>query len=267
MIRDPRAGRVAEALRHLYVGVVVVFLLGPIVIGMLVAFTSGERLELPLPGVSLRWFVAALEKPQFIDGLINSTIIGLGSAALAMIAGTGAAIALNHYAFRGKALVQAAILLPVVIPGILLGLGLLFSLPAYGLRPGLLATTLGHAVMGLPYVVAMVTASLANYDRSLERASMNLGVGPIRTFTRITLPLIKGGVIAGGITAFLISFDNFSLSLFISRSDTLPLRLMQQLRGYVDPSVAAMSALLVFASLVLLLILLPRLTRAERQAA
>jgi putative spermidine/putrescine transport system permease protein len=200
-----------------------------------------------------------------MDGLKNSAIIAFGNSILATVAGTGAAIALNHYGFRGRALIQAAIMMPVVIPGILLGLGLLFTLSLYKMNAGLLAATIGHSVLGVPYVVAMVTAALANYDRSIERASMNLGVGPVRTFLNITLPMIKGGVLAGAIAAFLISFDNISLSLFITRGDTLPLRLMQQLRGYVDPSVAAMSTLLVALSLVLLLFLLPVLLRGARR--
>ena len=103
-------------------------------------------------------------------------------------------------------------------------------------------------MLSVPYVTAMVLAALANYDRSLERASLSLGVGPVRTFFRITLPLIRTGVIAGAISAFLISLDNFSLSLFITKGDTLPLRLMQQLLFYADPSVAAMSTLLLVGS-------------------
>ena len=233
----------------------------PPIIGVIVAFSSGSRLEFPIPGVSLRWFEEALNKPQFIEGLFVSTVIATGNAVLATVAGTGAAIALNHYVFPGRAMIQSAVMLPIVIPGILIGLGLLFTLSAYGMRPGLLAATIGHAVLGVPYVVAMVTAALANYDRSLERASLNLGVGPVLTFFKITLPLIKGGVIAGAITAFLLSFDNFSLSLFITRGDTLPLRLMQELRGDAHLSVAAISTVLVLGSLLLLLVLLPVIAR------
>ncbi|WP_108659558.1 ABC transporter permease [Acuticoccus kandeliae] len=245
-----------------YAALVILFLLGPIAIAMVVAFNSGERLQFPIEGVSLRWFAYALQKPQFIEGLLISIIIGLGNAVLATIAGTGAALAINHYRFRGRAFVRTAVMMPIAMPGIVLGLAMLFTLSTYDLRPGLLAATLGHAVMGLPYVVAMVTASLANYDQSLERASMNLGVGPIGTFFRVTLPMIRGGVIAGAVTAFLISFDNFSLSLFITRGDTLPLRLMQQLQSYADPSVAAMSTLLLVASFAGILLLLPVLFRS-----
>jgi len=240
---------------------VVLFLLGPIAIAVIVAFSSGSRLEFPIPGFSLRWFAIALAKPQYIEGLTTSVIIGLGNAVLATIAGTGAALALNHYRFRGRSLVQALVMLPIAMPAIVLGLGLLFTLASYHMEPGLLAGTLGHAVLGVPYVVAMVSSALSNYDRSVERASMSLGVGPIKTFFKITLPLLRGGVIAGAASAFLISFDNISLSLFITRGDTLPLRLMQQLLAYADPSVSAISTLLVLGSLVLTLVLTPLFLR------
>lgn len=250
-------------LSRCYAAIVVLFLVGPILIGVVVAFSSGERLEFPPPGLSLRWFKEALRTPQFMEGLWNSVIIAAGSAVLATLAGTGAAIALNHYRFFGRSAVQALVMLPITLPGIVLGLGLLFMLRGYGLKPGLLAATFGHAMLSVPYVTAMVLAALANYDRSLERASLNLGVGPVRTFFRITLPLIRNGVIAGAVSAFLISLDNFSLSLFITKGDTLPLRLMQQLLFYADPSVAAISTLLLVGSLVLAVFVLPLATWAR----
>lgn len=239
------------------------FLLAPILIAGIVAFSSGDRLEFPVPGFSLKWFAVALSKPQYIEGLTVSCIIGLGNAVLATIAGTGAAIALHRYRFHGRSAVQALVMLPIAMPAIVLGLGLLFTLVVYDMRPGILAATLGHSVLGVPYVVAMVSAALANHDGSLERASMNLGVGPVATFFRVTLPLIRGGVVAGAVSAFLISFDNFSLSLFITRGDTLPLRLMQQLLAYADPSVAAISTLLVFVSLGGMVLLLPWALKAR----
>lgn len=246
-----------------FAALVVLFLMAPIIIAGIVAFSSGDRLEFPIPGFSLHWFVVALQTPQYIEGLVVSAVIGLGNAVMATIAGTGAAIALHRYRFRGRAAVQALVMLPIAMPAIVLGLGLLFTLVVYDMQPGILAATLGHAVLGVPYVVAMVSAALANHDGSLERASMNLGVGPVGTFFRVTLPMIRGGVIAGAVSAFLISFDNFSLSLFITRGDTLPLRLMQQLLAYADPSVAAISTLLVFASLAGLIFLLPLALRSR----
>ena len=241
--------------------IVAAFLLLPIAVAGVVAFSSGDRLEFPIPGLSLRWFSVALSKPQYLDGLRVSAIIGLASSLLAGIAGTGAAIALHQHRFRGRAVAQAFVMLPIAMPGIVLGLGLLFTLAEYGMQPGLLAAIMGHSVVGIPYVVAMVGSALSGHDPSVERASLNLGVGPVGTFVRVTLPLIRGGVAAGMVASFLVSFDNFSLSLFVTRGDTLPLRLMQQLQSYADPSVAAISLILVLLSLVGLAVLLPLSTR------
>lgn len=248
---------------RLYGALVALFLLLPIVIAAVLAFSSGERLQFPPPGLGLRWFAVALGNAQFMDGLLRSVIIASSSTVLGTVAGTAAAIALNHYRFIGRSAVQAILMLPLALPAILIGLGLLFTLPMFNLRLGMLAATLGHAVLGIPYVVAMVLAALANFDRSLERASLNLGVGPIRTFFRITFPHIRLGVIAGAIATFLISLDNISLSLFITRGDTLPLRLMQHMLSYTDPSIAAMSTMLLFLSFLMLLFLLPFVIRGR----
>jgi putative spermidine/putrescine transport system permease protein len=242
---------------------VVSFLSGPIVIAVAIAFSSGDRLEFPIPGFSLRWFSVALTKQQYIDGIRNSVIIGLANALLATAAGTGTAVALHRYRFPGRAVLQAFVMLPAALPTIVLGLGLLYALSSYNMRPGLLAAAFGHAVIGVPYVFAMVSAALSNYDRSLERASLGLGAGPVRTFFLVTFPLIRDGIIAGGITSFLFSFDNFSLSLFITRGDTLPLRLMQQLLSYADPSIAAISTILILLPLGGLLFLLPQAIRGR----
>jgi putative spermidine/putrescine transport system permease protein len=161
--------------------------------------------------------------------------------------------------------VQAVVMLPITLPAIVLGLGLLFTLSTYGLRPGLIALTIGHGVIGLPYVTAMVLAAFSNYDRTLERASLNLGVGPVRTFCRITLPLIRQGILAGAAVAFMMSFDNISLALFIAKGNTLPLRLMQQLLSYADPSVAAISTIVLVASFAVIALLLPAI--APRRVA
>jgi len=257
----------AGLLLRLHAGLVILFLLAPIAIAVACAFTSGEFLEFPPRGVSLRWFGEALRSTQFIDGLRNSVLMALANAGIATVAGTGAAIALNHYRFRGRAIVQAVLMLPITLPAIVLGLGLLFTLPSYGMRPGLIAGVLGHAVLSLPYATAMVLAALANYDRSLERASLNLGAGPARTFFKITLPLIRGGVTASAITSFLVSFDNISMSLFVTKGDTLPLRLLQQIQHDADPSVAAMSTMLLVGSLGLVVFLLPLAARLRARPA
>lgn len=236
-----------------YAALVTLFLLAPLVVAVSLSFSAGDRIEFPPPGFSLRWYRALLGIEAFRTGLVNSLIIGVWVAVISAVGGTAAAIALNHYKFRGRAFVQSVTLLPLALPGVVVGLGLLSAIGLLGLRPGLVATAIGHSVLGVPYVAYLVLATLANYDFSLEQASLNLGASRWRTFRRITLPLIAPGLTAGAVCAFLISFDNVALSLFLARGDTLPLRLMQHIQFSADPSVAAMSTLLVAVSFVAML--------------
>lgn len=260
------ARRHASALLVLYVVLVVGFLLTPIVVAVTLAFSDNARLDFPPVGFSLRWFESALANPHFVNSFWLSTGIGLVSALLAAIAGTTAAIAINHYRFRGRTLMQVAVLLPLSLPALVVGLGILFMLGALELPTGNLATVMAHAAHGVPYVTYLVLATLANYDMSLEQASLNLGASRWHTFWRITMPILRPGIVAGAVFAFLISFDNVSLSLFLARGETLPLRLMQHIQYQADPTVAAVSAVLIALSLGIL-VLFGRVLRQRQLSA
>lgn len=238
----------------LYVVGVTIFLLAPLVLPMIISFSSGSRIEFPPPGFSLQWYRAALANEAFRLGLVSSLIIAALATMISVVAGTAAALAINHYRFAGRSIVQIVLMLPLALPAIVKGLGVLFVLPMYNMSQGVAATVLAHCTMCIPYVAYMVLATLANYDITLEQASLNLGASRARTFRRITLPLIKPGILAGAVFAFLMSFDNISLSLFTSRGDTLPLRLMQHIQHHEDPTVAAVSSFLVVVALLIMLL-------------
>jgi putative spermidine/putrescine transport system permease protein len=242
-------------LYHAFIAAVCAFIMAPIVAAVVLSFSSAPQLTLPPPGLSLRWYVKAAATREFIAAIGTSAAIAASVSVLSMVTGTLAAIAINHHRFRARAAVQALLMLPLVLPGVVIGLALLQTLSLYGMRPGFLAAVLGHTVIGTPYVSYLVLSALANYDLTLEQASLNLGASRALTFVRITLPLVRPGVIAGGVFVFLLSFDNVALSIFLTRGDTLPLRLMQHIQYYADPSVAAVSAvLIVFSLLVLVLV-------------
>ena len=246
-----RAGALAYGA---YVALVSLFLLAPIAVAVVLSFSSVSQLRFPPPGLSLQWYAKALATTQFVSGIATSAGVAACVAALSVPAGTLAALAVNHCRFRGRTAVQAFVMLPLVLPAVVIGLGLLQTLGWYRIRPGFAAAVLGHSVLAIPYVTYLVLASLASYDLTLEHASLNLGAGRLATFWRITLPLLRPGILAGGMFAFLLSFDNVALSLFITRGDTLPLRLMQHIQYYADPSVAAVSSVLILFSLAVLFV-------------
>lgn len=238
----------------IYVGGVTIFLIAPILLPMVISFSSSARIEFPPPGFSLQWYRAALENELFRRGLWNSLVIAVVCAAISTVAGTAAAIALNHYRFAGRSAVQLLLMLPLALPAVVKGLGIMFVLPSYGMSQGVLATAFAHCILGIPYVAYLVLATLANYDLTLEQASANLGASRVTTFRRVTFPLIRPGVTAGGIFAFLMSLDNVSLSLFTAAGDTLPLRLMQHIQHNADPTIAAVSTFLTLAALVIMVL-------------
>jgi putative spermidine/putrescine transport system permease protein len=246
-----------------YAALVCAFLLAPIAVAVILSFSSSTQLVFPPPGLSLRWYGEVLRTEQFVTGFWVSAVVAALTSVISAIGGTAAAVAINHHRFRGRALMQSFLMLPLSLPGIVIGLGVLFSLGAYGMRIGVPAAVAGHSVLGVPYVTYLVLATLANYDVSLEHASLNLGASRWQTFRWITLPAIGPGVLAGALCAFLISFDNVALSIFLTRGDTLPLRLMQHIQFYANPSVAAVSSLLVGISLVVMLVLARVLRRRD----
>lgn len=238
-----------------YMAAISVFLLAPITVAVVLSFSSISQLRFPPPGLSLQWYLKAAATPEFLSGFVMSAAIAACVAVVSAVAGTLAAIAINHHRFRGRTAVQTFVMLPLLLPSVVIGLGLLQTIGWYRIPTGFVAAVLGHSVLGIPYVTYLVLASLASYDLTLEQASLNLGAGRIETFRRITLPLLAPGIIAGAIFVFLLSFDNVALSLFLTRGDTLPLRLMQHIQYYADPSVAAVSTVLILFSLTVLFVI------------
>ncbi len=238
----------------IYVGGVTIFLIAPILLPMIISFSSSTRIEFPPPGFSLQWYRAAIGNDTFRQGLWNSLIIAVACGIVSTVAGTAAAIALNHYRFIGRSMIQLLLMLPLALPAVVKGLGIMFVLPFYGMSQGVLATAFAHCILGIPYVAYMVLATLANYDLTLEQASANLGASRVMTFRRVTFPLIRPGITAGGIFAFLMSLDNVSLSLFTAAGDTLPLRLMQHIQHNADPTIAAVSTFLTLAALAIMIL-------------
>jgi putative spermidine/putrescine transport system permease protein len=252
---------------HAVCGLIFLFLIAPIFVVIPISFSSARFLSFPPPGWSLQWYQRYLEMPQWVDATFRSLRVGLFTMVLATLIGTLAALALARYNFRGKQLIYAVIMAPMIMPVIVTAIaiyGLYSDLKLIGSEFGLV---LAHTIMAVPLVVVTVTATLQGFDRSLEHAAAVMGASPIRTFFKVTFPLIQPGVLSGAIFAFIISFDEIIISVFIAgaRAITLPTQMWVGIREEISPTIAAVSTLLIVLSAAVLL-LTNSLTERQRKA-
>jgi putative spermidine/putrescine transport system permease protein len=237
---------------------VLAFLVAPIVIVVVASFNDSQVLSFPLERFSLRWYHALWEDAVLIEAFNVSLVVAAIATALAILIGVPAAIALNRYRFPGRDLVSAFLLSPLMIPLIVLGLAVLLVYSALGARPGIGGFVWMHVLITVPYVVRAVLATLERFDRALEEVALSLGANDFRVKWHITLPLIKPGIIAGGFFAFMTSFDNVPVSIFLgsARMSTLPVKIYSQIEAYgIDPVFAAISTVVIVLTLVTMLVL------------
>lgn len=234
---------------------VLLFLLLPVLIVFPLSFSSGAYLSFPPPGLSLRWYVSFFSSRSWIDSGLVSLKVAIPVTILAVLLGTPAAIGLTRGRFRGRAVVDMLVLAPVVVPGIIVAIGTYFVYSQYGLVGHPIALILGHTCLAVPFVVINVSAALQGVDSQLERASLSLGATPLTTFRSVTLPLILPGVLAGAVFAFITSFDELLIALFLSGTGavTLPRRMFDEIRYDIDPTIAAVSSLLIVTTTGLML--------------
>lgn len=234
--------------------VVLGFLILPIVIIIPMSFTSGNLLVFPIPGFSLRWYESLAEGDAWIDAAKNSLAIAVASTLLSMTLGTMAAAGLSRAEFALKPVVIGLILSPVLIPIVITAVGMYFFFVSVGLSGTYAGLILAHTALGVPFVVITVLASLDGFDNNLVRAAASLGAPPLTAFRRITLPIIFPGVASGGLFAFVTSFDEIVVTLFLAAPDqrTLPRQIFSGVREYVSPGIAAVATVLILLSIVLL---------------
>jgi len=240
------------------VTVIYVFLIAPIVIVILAALNAGNYLAFPPQGISLRWFIRAAETTPFVQSFLFSLKLAGWVTAVSTVLGTMAALYMVRHSGRFRSILQMTIVAPLQFPAILTGIALLIFVLATGLGTrGMRAMFIGHTLVAIPYVFLTVSAVLVVFDRSLEEAARSLGAVPLMSFWRITLPLVKGGVISGALFAFITSFDQFPISLLlVSVGNTpLPIQLFDYLRFSFDPTAAAVSTVSVFMSVAIVLMI------------
>ena len=225
------------------------YILTPLTFVTWLAFFRQEIPSFPPEGYSLRWFAAIPDQPKFVEGFRMSFQVGVLATFIGLALGVPAALAVTRHQFRFRAPLSSLLLMPLIVPGVVLGTAMyVFQVEVEnGLDVDVLGTfyalVMGHVVVIIPWVVRLVTASLAGVDRSIEEAAQNLGANAFVTFWRITLPAIRPGIVAGALFGFVTSFGNLEMSLFLvgPGRTTLPIVVLQYLEWKIDPTIAAVS--------------------------
>ncbi len=238
-----------------YLALLLLFLYLPIAVMVAMAFNRSELYQLPFE-FDLRWFAALPHNQKLLDAGLNTVLIAAANTVIATALGTLAALAFARYSFRGKTLLRLLLLPPITIPWLLIGNSMLVMFFWVGVGRGLHAMLLGHVALSLPYVIVVVGARLASFGTSLEEAAATLGASPWQVFRRITIPVIAPGLVAAGLFAFAISFDQFVISYFLARPGmtTLPVEIYTAIRKGYTPEINAISTIIIAVSMGLMLL-------------
>jgi putative spermidine/putrescine transport system permease protein len=236
----------------------VFYLLAPTLVIIPMSFTEASILSFPPDGFSLQWYEQMLTRSEWSTGLRNSAVVAGLTAVLATVLGTLAALGMTRGRFPGRSLVNGLALSPLIVPVVIIAIGMFSLFVAWRINGSIVGLVAAHTALALPFVIVNVTTSLRTMDRNLELAAANLGATPARSFLRITLPIILPGVMAGAIFAFITSWDEVVVAIFLTstRFRTLPVEMWEQVRQVVDPTVAAVATTLLVVTTGLLLLLL-----------
>ena len=253
----PRALR-EKLLRLLGMAIVLAvlgFLMLPAAVVTLAAFNGKAILSFPPETWSSRWFAKAIAYEDFQAGVRNGLIVTAWASSIALVAGAAFSFALDRYEFRLKRVLEGVLMSPLVVPHFTVGLGFLILAAQLGLARGFAVVVACHVVLVLPFVLRSVYVSLRYLDRRLELAAASLGAPPHRVLMTITLPLLLPGMVSGWLFAAILSFNEFTASLFVTaqRTQTLPVALYNYVREYADPSMAAISVMYIVATAILLI--------------
>ena len=234
----------------IYSTCVCIFCLLPVFAIVGESFTTTNFIVFPPQGFSLKWYSAILDRPEFISSAWVSLAVACVASLVATALGTLCAIALVRYDFFGRGLLQTLFMAPLSLPGLIFGLALLQFFTAHNLPRDLTTLMIGHVIITMPFAIRFVTVSLTAMNGSVELAANSLGANWFATFRLVTFPLIKAGIAASLVFTFILSFDDVSVSLFLSSasSTTLPVRIYSYIDQNYDPLVTAVSALIVFAA-------------------
>lgn len=253
-----------------FTALALVYLVLPSLIIVPMSFSNQLYLTFPPPGWSTQWYGAMQTDLSWPQAAANSFLIGVPTALLSVALGTLAALAVVRGRLRFAAAASALLVAPMLLPHVIIAIGLYPVMLDLGLLRGYLGVIIGHTVVAMPLVFITVAAALRTYSESLELAAMTCGAGPWSAFRHITFPMIRMGVVVGGLLAFATSFDELMLSLFLTGpgTRTLPRLIWEQMNAYLTPTIAAVATLILGFSLLLLAVVavLQRARPVESQA-
>lgn len=232
------------------------FLLLPIAFILLFSFNDSVYFRWPPQGMSLRWYVNFFASEQFMRAAVNSLIIAVVVTSTSLLVGLPAALALVRGRFPGRNLIASLLLSPLIVPGVVTGMALLILFANLNVEFGLVRLLIGLFIFALPFAVRALVANLLGLNIRIEEAARNLGASPWRCFIHVTLPQLKPGLLAAATFVFVEAIDNFSIAVFLvdTRTSTLPVEAYSYIRDFDDPTVAAMAALLIVLSVILVFV-------------
>lgn len=233
------------------------FSVAPVLVIVIESFTSSDYVVFPPPGLSFKWYGEFIKRPEFVDSALVSLVVALCASLVSTLLGAMTAVALERHAFFGRRLLQSLFLAPLSLPGIIFGLALLQFLARYGWPRNVVTMTLAHIIITLPFAIRFISVALLGIDRNVELAAHSLGANRLRAFWHVTFPLIRPGIAASLVFAFILSFDEVAASLFVASPSamTLPVRIFVYIDQNYDPLVSAVSSLLVLAAVIALVII------------
>lgn len=249
--------RIARFSVYLMAWAGLVFLTLPLVIIVATSFTETQFLAFPPVGFTFKWYGEFIKDSSYLDSILTSVLIAGIATAIAVFIGVLVALVIARSELKSRKVMSTVFIAPLILPTIVIGASLLQYANALGFARSFLALVIGHTVIVVPYVLRTVLASLERFDHSLEEASYDLGANSISTFFLITLPIIKPGLVAGSLFAFIISWINVELSIFNATAELMPIpvKLFNYVQYSVDPMLAAVSATTIYVAVVAVIIL------------
>ncbi len=241
-----------KCLGKIHAGMVLLFLYLPILVVVIFSFNT-SRINIIFEGFTLEWYGRIASNTRLIEAFKNTLVVAASSTVISVVIGTLGAIGLHKYKFKGKALIETLMYIPVIIPEIILGIALLAIFSIAHMPLGLLTLIIAHATFCIPFVVFTVRARLNGFDPSIEEAALDLGANRIRALFEIVLPPIMPGVVSGALLSLTLSMDDVIISFFTTgpQSVTLPMQIYSMVRSGVSPDINALSTLILAGTIAL----------------